>query len=420
MNKRLYKILPFIVCGAASLFYVYDYFIQVAPSVMAQQLMHDFAITASGLGILGSCFYYSYTIMQIPAGMMLDRVGARKLLTFAVFISACGVTLFGVTHSFALAGFARFLIGFGSAFSFIGALFLVSRWFAHRHFAFIAGLIQMGGCLGSVFGLAPLALFINDFGWRHAMVVIGVCTFILTVVFWLLIRDGHPSQQAQHLTKFSSEWRRFKYVMRKSQVWWIALCGFLSWVPVATVGALWGTVYLMEIYGISNVQAGRMCSLFWIGLGLGSPFVGWFSYYIQKRVKPLVICFIIGILSSLVLIEATLFPAWAVGIALLLLGISASVQSLSFGIIKDVVPANVFGTASGINNMAAIIGGAIAQMSVGFMLNWLWNGYRLHGVPVYTVGNFKMAFLILPVAAFLGLLVSCFKVQETGCEIMKN
>lgn len=355
--------------------------------------------------------------MQIPAGLMLDRLGARKLLTLMVFISACGVIIFGLTHHFALAGVARFLIGFGSAFSFISALFLVSRWFSHKHFAFIAGLIQLGGCLGSIFGLEPLALAINHFGWRESMVVIGIVTFAFSIIFWLVIRDGKADKHDPLTVEIKSEWQRLKIALRNTQVWWVSLCGFLSWIPVATIGALWGTIYLMKVYGINNAHAGKICSLFWMGLGFGSPFIGWFSNFVQKRITPLLICFAVGLLAASILIEAVSFPMWIMGIAFFLLGLSASVQSYSFCLIKEAVPVNVFCTASGINNMAAILGGAIAQVLVGFILNWCWTGNKVNGLPFYTIHDYQIAFLILPFAAMAGLFVAYFKIKEPSSRL---
>lgn len=408
------SLLPYMVVGLASLFYIYDYFIQVAPSVMTDQLMRDFSISASGLGVLGASFFYSYTLMQIPAGLMLDRFGARVLLTFSVFVSACGVTLFGMTNSFMIAGLSRFVIGLGSAFAFICALYLVSRWFSHKYFALIAGLIQLAGCIGSMFGEAPLALTINHYGWRHTMLATGLITFALTFLYWGLIRNGDKTTQAKSDLTLGSEFIRLKYVLKQSQVWWIGVCGMVSWVPVATVGVLWGVPYLMNVYGWSNTVAGEVCSLFWLGLGLGSPIVGWWSNRIAKRVKPTLICFTFGIAGALILLEANVLPAWCIAIALFMLGFSASVQSLTFGITKDIVPDSVFGTASGFINMSAIIGGAISQPLVGVLLDMQWNGTMQNGVPVYALHDYRNALLILPIASLIGLLVARFKIKETN------
>jgi len=407
--------LPYIIVGLASLFYIYDYFIQVAPSVMTTQLMQTFSIGAAGLGVLGACFYYSYTLMQIPAGLLLDRLGPRVLLTFSVFVSACGVTLFGLTDSFFVAGLARFMIGLGSSFAFISALFLTSRWFEHRHFALIAGLVQFAGCMGSTFGEAPLAMTINHYGWRETMVTTGLITFGLSIIFWLVIRNGEQSSGFVKATTHG-EWSRLMGVLKRKQVWWVGLVGLVSWVPVATIGALWGVAYLMKMYGLTNTDAGKLCSLFWIGLGIGSPVMGLMSNYLKSRCKPAIMCFGIGLMASLFIVLAHHPAIWLMGIMLFSLGWSASIQALSFGLIKDIVPPSSFGTASGINNMAAIIGGGISQPLVGVLLAYNWNGHLQNHVPVYSLHNYQHALYILPLSAVIGLFVSLFMLKETHCK----
>lgn len=408
---------PIFICCLASLFYVYDYFIQVAPSVMTQQLMRSFSIGAGKLGVLSACFYYSYTFMQIPAGLLLDRMGARVLVTLAVLMSAIGITLFGVTYNFAIAGIARFLVGLGSSFSFISALFLVSRWFVHRHFAVAAGLVQLAGCVGSLFGLAPLAMVVNEMGWRRSMVLTGLITFGFAFLFWIFIRDGKTPRHSQPLATPRSEWQRVKDLMRKSQIWWIAVCGFMSWVPVAIIGALWGVPYFMKVYGLTNTAAGKLCSLFWVGLGVGSPLMGWLSNRLRNRCGPFASCFGFGLIGSILLLNASVVPIWLIGFALILLGISSAAQSLSFGIIKDITPARMFGTASGFNNMAAILGGAVSQPLVGYLLHIGWGGVMIHHAPVYSIASYRIALLLLPIAAIIGLAIAGFKIKETYCEM---
>lgn len=405
------------ICCLASLFYVYDYFIQVAPSIMTQQLMQSFSIGAGKLGILSACFYYSYILMQIPAGFLLDRMGARVLITLAVLASAIGITLFGVTYNFAIAGLARFIVGLGSSFSFISALYLISRWFVHRHFAAAAGLVQLAGCLGSLFGLAPFAILVNAMGWRRSLVLTGLISFGFSFLFWIFIRDGKRPRKALTHAIPRNEWQGLKFLLHKAQVWWVASVGFMSWVPVGIIGALWGVPFFMKAYGLTNIEAGKLCSLFWVGLGIGSPLMGWISNRLRNRCVPLACCFFFGLVGSILILDAPAMPIWIISFALILLGVSSSTQSLSFGLIKDIVPSSFFGMSAGVNNMAAILGGAVAQPLVGYLLHLGWHGLKIHNIPIYSIDNYRTALLVLPIVALLGFGIVLFKIKETYCEM---
>lgn len=410
--------IAWIIYVLAALFYVYDYFIQVSPSVMANQLMSAFNIDATGLAILGSCFYYAYVGMQIPAGMLLDRLGARAVLTVSVFISAIGVLLFAATDYFVIAGIARLLIGLGAAFSFVSALCLVARWFPHRYFAVLSGGIQFGACIGSILGLAPLAAVINAYGYRTTLWVIGCFTLLLVIVYGTVIRNGRSDvtpPTADH--QLMSQWQKLKMLLGHRQIGWIALVGCFCWVSVATFGALWGVPYLMKVFSLSNVQAGWLCSLFWLGVGVGSPLVGGLSDYLRSRKIPCYGCFGLGLLGSLLLVCAPYLPLIMTMIGIVLLGSSASIQSLTFGMIKDVVAADRFATAAGIVNMAAIIGGAVAQLVFGMILSRV-APMDLHSAKIlssYDTTTYQMAMLLLPLAMLLGLWITRYGIQETRC-----
>lgn len=104
-----------VVWSLACVFYFYEFLLQVSPSVMSNELMHDFNVTSHTLGILSGVYFYSYAFMQLPGGVMMDYFGPRRLLTIATAICAISTIAFGLTNSFYMACIARLMIGFGSA-----------------------------------------------------------------------------------------------------------------------------------------------------------------------------------------------------------------------------------------------------------------------------------------------------------------
>ena len=140
----------YLVFTLVSLFLFYEMGVQVSPSVMAAELMSAFHINAMGLGLMSAFYFYSYTGMQIPAGMLLDRFGVRHIVATALLVCAVGAALFGMTHSMAWGSIARVLMGFGSAFAFVSVLAVADRWFDRKYFAMLAGLAQFFAALGAI------------------------------------------------------------------------------------------------------------------------------------------------------------------------------------------------------------------------------------------------------------------------------
>ena len=252
MNYSKASFLPFIVCGVGAFFYVYEFFLRVMPSAMTDELMRSFQIDAGGLGVLSAFFYYGYTPMQIPAGLLLDRYGPRILLSLSMLVCAIGTLAFGLTNSAIIASFARLFIGLVSSFAFVGALVLASRWFAARYFALIVGLIQLMGCIGAIAGEAPVAIIVQHIGWRGTLFWSAAIGGIFAILFWLVIRD-HPAKEGQ-LTTASfhgdlNEGQRLSQVLKNPQTWWVGLYAFSCWAPIAIFADLWGIPYIRLFYG---------------------------------------------------------------------------------------------------------------------------------------------------------------------------
>lgn len=413
------KFFPFLICGLAALFYPYEFMVRVMPSAMTNQLMATFDIGAAKLGILSSLFYLGYVSMQIPAGMLFDRFGPRLLLSFSMLICSLGTLWFGLTDNYYVAGFARFLIGFGASFAFIGTLVLASRWFAAKYFALIAGLVQFLGSIGALVGEQPVAELIQHTSWQHTLFWTAALGILIAALMWLIIRDHPTASPKNRLVRTKNKQiptRKFSLVYKNPQTWWIALFGFTSWAPITIFAALWGIPFLMTLYHTSASQAASGLSILWLGVALGSPLVGWWSNRIGHRCMPLTTCAAIGALSAVVVIYAGALPWWLMCIMLFLFGFAASSQALSFGLVQDINPPSVAGSAIGLNNMAVILSGIICQPLVGFIMSLSWNGQMAGNVPAYSLSDYRAALWLVPVISLLGFIVALVKIKETYCE----
>ena len=424
-NERVSKstssrYLPYVICGLSTLFYVYDFFVRVAPSAITHELMRDFHIDAKALGIMSAFFFYAYTPMQIPAGLLYDRFGPRILMTLMMGLCAIGALIFGCTQSVEMLSLARFLIGFASAFAFVGALILAARWFPARYFALITGLVQVMGCIGAIVGEAPVALITPLIGWRNTFLYVALVGAVITVLFWIVLRDRpeHDKQNNNSVvhTPITGELTRLINVCKNPQTWWAGLCGFACWAPITAFAELWGIPFLEAKYHISAADAGWAIAIVWIGIAVGSPIMGWWSDVIKSRRIPLLVCGLAGLIAALGIIY---LPAPTISIMypfLFMYGFAASAQAVTFGVVQDNTPPAFVGTALGFNNMAVIFGGIVLQPIIGIVLRSCWTGEMLNGAPIYSLANYLTAFSLIPLCSVLGVIVSVFFLKETRCE----
>lgn len=407
-----------IICGIASLFYLYEFILQVSPNVMTHDLMHDLKIDAAGLGIISMFYYCSYTPMQIPAGLLFDRFSTRSLLSFAIGICSVGAILFGFTHGMFLASVGRFCMGIGSAFAFIGALVLIARWFEPKYFAVMAGMVQLLSSVGAILGETPLAMASHAFGWRQTMIAIGVFGMFLMVFTYIFIRDypAHAPKEEKTRNDSGNVLANLKHVCKVPQNWWIACYAFFDWAAVLVFAALWGTPYLAEYYHVNDSVAASFIIMIWVGIGIASPVLGWYSDRIMKRRGPLLYAALLGLIASCIMLYVPNVPMWLMYIIMFCIGAAAGGQSLAFGFVRDINRPKYVGTAIGFTNMAVVFSGWVFQPIVGFLLRMHWDGAKHLGTPVYSTANFSTAFIILPVSFLIALLVIWLKLHETDCK----
>lgn len=403
----------YIIFLLSASFYLYEFVLQVAPSVMAHSMMQTFQVGAAGFGIISAFYFYAYAPMQLPAGVLFDRYGPRKLMTFALILCALGSFFFASTDSLYTAALGRFLIGVGSAFSFIGVLVLISRWFPPKQFALLAGIAQLMSSVGAMFGEVPLAALIEYVGWREASFILASIGLGLALLLWLVIRDYPvPPPEVSAKRQFRAEWQRLLSVCGRSYTWVTGAYACTIWTPIAVFAALWGVPYLQEKYQINVLIASSLCSMIWLGIGIGSPLLGWLSDRLESRRIALFLSAIFGLFATICLLYVPGISLQNMYIVLFLLGLGAGGQTVSFAVVKDNNPPELVGTASGFNNLSVLIGGAVFQPLVGIFLRYYAEG-EINATPIYTVASYTKALWIMPCCFFLSLIIVLFFLKET-------
>ena len=382
--------------------YLAGFFQRVAPAVMTQELMAEFFLAAAGLGNLSAFYLYGYVAMQIPTGLMVDRYGARRVLSAGAALAALGGLMFALAPNLYVAYFGRLLIGGSVGVAWVGTLKLAAHWLPAQRFALASGLALAAGMTGAVSAGVPLAAAVAQVGWRPVMLVVALVTVAICGAIWLVVRDdprergylGYAPAQASGAAR-ASVWKGLAEVLRYRNTWLIFFAP--QGISGATIafGGLWGVPYLVSVYGFTPARAAFYCSALMLAWALGGPLFGAFSDRLRER-KPL---YVIGSLSALVLWSVIVLarPTPNVLLALLIAaGFTSGCMVVGFAYAKESVPARLAGTATGVANMGSMSGAMLLQPLIGVLLDAGWLGETNYlNARAYGAQAWRDAFLLL-------------------------
>ena len=408
-------VLPLLAWGTAALFFFYAWILRVSPSVMVNELMRDFAVGGAILGNLSAFYFYGYSTMQVPVGLLMDRFGPRRLLTLSVLACTAGCLLFAASNEALSASLSRLVIGAGSAFGLVGAMTIAGQWFPAHRFALLSGLVLMMGMVGGIFGQAPARLSVEALGWRETMVMFSAGGIVLAVAAWSFVRDKPAAIGARR----QSIWRSLGAVFTNRQVWLNAIAGIGTTAPLLGFAGLWGVPYFETRYEIDRAAAAGMTSMVLIGLAIGSPFFGWLSDRMQRRRLPLICGLLICLVSFAALVYLPHVPLGTATVLALVCGFGAASQITCFAAARESSPGALSGTTLGVTNGLVTSAGAVFQPLIGALLDVGWAGETQGGARVYDLAAYQFAFVSVTIGSVVGLL-SALATRETFCRPMSE
>jgi len=405
-----------LVCMLGALFYCYEYYLRIAPSVMTIDLMHAFDISATALGNLAAFYYYAYTPMQLPVGIMMDRYGPRRLLILACLACAIGAYLFTQTFHIGIAQFGRFLIGFGSAFAFVGVLKLAAIWLPPERFAFMSGFATALGALGAIAGDISLSALVNHFGWQSTTLMAASGGIILAIMMFALMPKRQGKARSEPQMSYKQLFVGLGCLLKNRQIWLNGIIGGLIYIPTTAFAELWGIPYLEQAYHYSKLDAASTISMIFLGWVVGAPLMGVLSTKIQLRRLPMTLgSLIAAALITLVIYMPGLPMGWVAGL-LFIFGIFSSAQILVFAIGRENSPFELAGTVIALTNLFVMLSGAIFQPLIGYMLDKHRHGALVKNLHYYNLADYQFALSILPIGLIVASLLSLL-LRETHCKL---
>lgn len=344
---------------------------RTAPGLITDQVMLDFKVTATTIGLLTSIQFFVYTGLQIPMGIMADRFGPNFFLIIGAILTGVGTIIYSLgTHEFVLF-FARILTGIGDATIWVNMVLILSIWFNAKEFTRLIGVAAMTGSLGFLLATVPFSLLIDSFGWRAAFFLSGVliCICGILLYFVLVKKSNQPVFSIREIQR-----ERTLFLLRRifsnRQAWALFMCHFGIVGTFVGFISSWGVPYGMNVYGMSRIDASQLIMLGLIGALIGAPLAGWISSKLEMIRRPYIVVHLLLFISwSIFLLSSGKPPYFLLVLLFFVIGLLYGANALTFASVRQSFPIKESGIVSGFANTGGFLSAVLLPSIFGKVLD---------------------------------------------------
>lgn len=345
-------------------------FFRVSNAVIAPELMAELAIGTETMGVVNGTYFLAFAAMQIPAGMLLDRYGARRMVPGLFLLAVAGSVLYAAAQSGPELIAGRALIGIGCALGLMGPMVVIARWFEPERYARLISLLFTIGGLGSLMASTPLAAVSEAIGWRGAFYLMAALTGAIAVLIYLIVRDAPTgsSHEGPRRETMGEMWRGLREVLSLREMWWICAVQFVSYGTMLTIVGLWAGPYLNDVHGLRGVDRGN--ALFGLNVLLFAA-VMLFSQterWLDSRKKAVMSggCAAVAVLLFLAFVPGPgLWPALGL---LALFTMSSAFFMLIHAHARAILPDRLIGRGLTLQNLSVMLGVFVIQALTGVIV----------------------------------------------------
>lgn len=252
--------------------YAVAFFQRMAPQSINNELVNVFNLTPTGIAVIASGYYWGYTIMQLPAGPLVDRFGLRRMILISTLISALGSFLFSVSINPSMAFFLRALLACGDAFVFTSLLKLVSIGFKGSNFGFMSGLSQASGYIGGTLASAPLAFLASKYGLFAVFSSVSLIVFTLFLGCYVFVKNNEDDKVLINVGE------NIKLIITKiikhRSFWAILTVNAMQIAIITIIAGVWGLTMISSYFSVSPSIVGWGIIMFMAGSLAGTVVIG--------------------------------------------------------------------------------------------------------------------------------------------------
>lgn len=406
---------------AVMFFYFYQYIVRILPNIAINDIMRDFQLNANQFATIGAVYLYAYSLVQIPMGIISDRIGVKKLTFVCILICILGSYLFVNTTNYYVLQLSRVLQGIGSGFSFLCALKIINDGFPKKLVGIFSGITAGIGCFGAIFAGKPLALLIAYFGIKQSVYLISIIGWLsFFVVLVLMFVHGKKSNESKtesktesknlneeltetknkQLQSFGEIFAGLKYALTNKSILAFAIISVGLYAPVSVLADFWATGFFVTKYGVHTEVAASYITYCYIGVLIGSVVL---PAIFDKKIK---IGLYITSFVSLFLLSSILYfnNLDYAKILIMFLGFIAGGEITCFTGAMRLSDSKNSGIVIGIMNSINMLGSALGQQFVGKIMDARWSGrIDAYGIRIYSTEDYVFALSLINILIIFGI-----------------
>lgn len=355
-------------------------------AVLAPTLAAEFGLSAGGLGLLSSMYFFSFAFCQLPMGVAMDRFGPRKVNATLLLVAAAGGAWFAYAETAAAAMAARALIGIGVSVALMSSLTAFVLWYPADRLSTLNAVGFSVGMVGAMTVTVPLELVLRVWPWRQAFLLIVAVTVAVSLVLWLWV----PERTAQPRGKpFREEIHELRKLIADPAFLRLAICLGASQCAAVALQTLWIATWLRDVAGYTPAEVARGLLAVNAAMIVGYLAFGRAADAFQRRGRSALPLLVGGVaISSLCLALLILgiksLLVWCVFVA------AGTGVVLGYSILSRRYPKAMAGRANTAINVFAFVGTFLGQWGVGLVLD-LWPQTGQGNAPGYAAEAYPWA-----------------------------
>jgi sugar phosphate permease len=349
---------------------------RTAPGLITDEVMMDFNVTASTIGLLTSVQFFVYTSLQVPMGILADRYGPNFFLIIGAILTGLGTIIYSLGTHESVLFLARIITGIGDATIWVNMVLILGQWFKVKEFVRLIGIAGMTGSLGFLLATVPFSLLIDLLGWRTAFLLAGILLCLCGIILYFVLIKKPKQIFVNEYVPLKKEVQREKTlvlirrIFSNRQAWALFLCHFgIVGAYVGFIGS-WAVPYGMNLYGMTRSDASQLIMIGLFGALVGAPISSWISSRLDTIKRPYVVIHIIILLcwATFLLFKGNP-PLSMLIILFFIIGFGYGASALTFGVVRQSFPLKESGIVSGFANTGGFLSAVLLPSVFGVILD---------------------------------------------------